>query len=552
MSVANCFNVGTITGATEGKEFAFANKSLSIDNCWDYSSLLTNNMTPGQVDNGYLCYQLNNNTNSDSWRQNLDNGREHDLYPVLSKTSGKVYEKDGHFTNVNANASGFRYYNLVITRLQGGRYGSLQFAEFDILDESLNEVSDLYVYNGFDESYYNEGWDNAADNDVYTKYCGPFYGNSYFLFDAGSEVDAYGYRIYTANDTQSNPDRNPSSWKLYGSNSQLYDPDDSGWVLIDERNDDWTMPAANYKPVDFYISRALESLTLSQHSAMLLPGEELQLEASYTPITMHNIKLQWISTDEDVVTVNQEGHVVATGLGTADIILSAPNISILRDTCTITVVDALPGHRYYQLAIEAIGGGSTIQFSEFDLLDMDGNEIKPLTLYACTGEYIKDHDQGDLFDDNVTTKYCGIFNAGTTLYIYMDAGKPVELSGYRITTAADTQAFPERNPVSWSLLGSNIKSEAPSDEVWTLLDHRENDTTLGAANYQPYDFFFTYPQPFIPGDVNGDGEVNALDYEALKHYIVGKAVEGFVPAAADLNKDGKINAQDLVMLSQIL
>ena len=132
----------------------------------------------------------------------------------------------------------------------------------------------------------------------------------------------------------------------------------------------------------------------------------------------------------------------------------------------------------------------------------------------------------------------------------MDAGKPVELSGYRITTAADTQAFPERNPVSWSLLGSNIK--APSDEDWTLLDHRENDTTLGAANYQPYDFFFTYPQPFIPGDVNGDGEVNALDYEALKHYIVGKAVEGFVPAAADLNKDGKINAQDLVMLSHIL
>ena len=134
---------------------------------------------------------------------------------------------------------------------------------------------------------------------------------------------------------------------------------------------------------------------------------------------MHNIKLQWISTDEDVATVNQEGHVVATGLGTADIILSAPNISILRDTCTITVVDALPGHRYYKLAIEAIGGGSTIQFSEFDLLDMDGNEIKPLTLYACTGEYIKDHDQGDLFDDDVTTKYCGIFNAGTTLYIYI-------------------------------------------------------------------------------------------------------------------------------------
>ena len=90
----------------------------------------------------------------------------------------------------------------------------------------------------------------------------------------------------------------------------------------------------------------------------------------------------------------------------------------------------------------------------------------------------------------------------------------------------------------------------PSDEVWTLLDHRENDTTLGAANYQPYDFFFTYPQPVTPGDVNGDGDVNADDYEALRLYIVGKPVDGFVSAAADLNEDGKINAQDLLKLVQ--
>ena len=550
MTVANCYNIGTIIGATEGKEFAFANKSCVIENCWDYTSLQTNNMTPGQVDNGYLCFQLNYNGGGDKWRQNLDNGREHDRWPVLRKTSGMVYEKDGRYTNINADAAKFRYYNLVITMLQGGSRGSLQFSEFDILDESLGEVESLKVYDGYDESYYNEGWENAADNDVYTKYCGPFSGESYFLFDAGRDVDAYGYRIYTANDTQSNSDRNPSSWKLYGSDTQLFAPDDTGWTLIDEQSDNWTMQATNYTPYDFYIPRALESLMLSQHSAMLLPGEELQLEANYTPKTMQNLKLQWASSDESVATVDQQGHVVAVGLGTADVILSAPNISTLRDTCTITVVKELPGHRYYQFAIEAIADGNTIQYSEFDLIDNYGNEITPITLYACTGEYIKDHDQGDLFDDDVTTKYCGPFTTGNTLYIYIDAGKPVTLSGYRITTAADTQKFPGRNPVTWSLLGSNTKSVVPDDEVWTLLDHRENDTTLGAANYQPYDFFFNYPQLVTPGDVNGDGEVNADDYEALRLYIVGKLVDGFVPAAADLNEDGKINAQDLLKLIQ--
>jgi len=549
MSIANSFNAGIVTGATEGKEFGFAVKSLSINNCWDYNSTQTLNMTASQVDNGYLCYQLNFNAGNDRWRQNLDNGREHDPWPVLSKTSGIVYDRNGRYTNVNADATKFRYYSFVITALQGGSSGSLQFSEFDILDGMLNEADGLNVYNGPD-GYGSEGWENAADNNPGTKYCGPFQGKSCFLFDAGTEVDAYGYRICTANDTGNFPERNPSSWKLYGSNTRLYDSDDSGWVLIDEREDDWTMPAANFTPVDFYIPRALETLTLSRHSAMLLPGEELQLEAGYTPITIQNLKLEWTSSDEAVATVDERGHVVATGLGTASIIVSAPNVSTLRDTCLVTIVREMPGHRYYQLAIEAIADGPTIQFSEFALLGQDGTEVRPLSTYAWTGTYIKDHDPDDLFDNDLGTKYCAAFSPENTLYIYIDAGKQVTLTGYRITTAADTQAYPGRNPVTWSLLGSNTRSERPDDAVWTLLDRRENDTTLGAANYMPYDFFFHYPQPEAPGDVNGDGEVNADDFAALKLYIVGKWVEGFVPSAADLNGDGKVNAQDLVLLSK--
>ena len=548
LTVANSYNVGTITGAAEGKEFAFASKSLSINNCWDYtSSTLTNSMTPEQVDNGYLCFQLNYNAGGDKWRQNLDNGREHDPWPVLSKTNGRVYEKDGRYTNHNSDATKYRYYNLVVTSLQGGSSGTIQFSEFDILDESLNEVGSLNIYNGPD-GYNNEGWGNATDNNVYTKYCGSFSGKSCFLFDAGREVDAFGYRIYTANDTGTHPDRNPSSWELYGSNTKLYNSDDAGWVLIDEQYDNWTMQATNYTPYDFYISHAIESLTLDRHSAMLLPGDELQLQVSYTPTTIQNLKLQWSSTNENVATVDQEGHVVATSLGTTNIILSAPNTSSLRDTCAISVVENLPGHRYYQLAIEAISDGSIIQLSEFDLLDEDGNEITPLALYACTGTYIKDHDQGDLFDDNINTKYCGSFTTGTPIYIYIDAGERVTLSGYRFTTAADTQKFPGRNPVSWSLLGSNTKSEVPDDVVWALLDHRENDTTIGATNYTPYDFFFTYPQPVLMADVNGDGEVDLSDAIMVTYYSLHVVPANFNEAAADVNGDGEIDLSDAIII----
>ena len=552
VGASNSYNTGILSGAVEGKELAFANKSTTIDNCWDYSSLQGLNMTAEEVDNGALCYRMNEGAGSNKWRQNLDNGRAHDAYPVLRSNAGTVYEKEGRFTNIIAEAAKFRYYNLVVTKLQSGGNGALQFAEFGVLDASLNEVPGLTIYSGPDGYAENENWQMAADHDVYTKFCGFFGGQCCFLFDAGQEVDAYGYRLYTANDTDNYPERNPSSWRLYGSNTKLSDPEDGAWTLIDERTDDYTMQATSYVPYDFFIPHALESLAISQKTAMMKLGDELQLEASFTPAAMQNLTLQWTSTDEQVATVDDQGHVVAVGLGTACIVLSAPNISTLRDTCRISVLEELPGHRYYQLAVHEIAGGTVIQMSEFDLLDANGDEVVPLSLYANTGTYIKDHDAADLFDDDTSTKYCAAFSADNTLYIYIDAGRRVTLSGYRFTTAADTQKYPERNPTSWALYGSNTQSEIPGDDCWTLLDRRQGDTTLGAANYQPYDFYFSYEQPIIPGDVDGNGKVDAQDFTALKLHIVGKTVPAFVPEAADLNADGKVNAQDVVLLQQVL
>ena len=63
----------------------------------------------------------------------------------------------------------------------------------------------------------------------------------------------YGYRIYTANDTQRNPGRNPATWRLYGSNKRTEDPDDDSWELIDEQDDDNTLQAVNYTPFDFLL-----------------------------------------------------------------------------------------------------------------------------------------------------------------------------------------------------------------------------------------------------------------------------------------------------------
>ena len=551
ITVTNSYNIGTMTGAAELKEFAYGTRGVSIDNCWDLSSQQVNNMTAEQVDNGYLCYQINSGAGSNIWHQNIDNGKPHDPFPVLRNKGGVVYEKDGGYTNYNPNPPKYRYYNLVVTKLRGGTNGCIQFSEFDILDEKGNEVEDLYIYDGTESSISHENWENAADNSVNTKYCNnSFRGYAYFLFDATRTIGLCGYRIYTANDTGNQPGRNPCSWALYGSNTQLYDPDDSAWELIEEREDDQTLQATNYTPYDFYISDPIKALTLSDQTATIMRGEKQQLHVSFTPSTLEGLELQWTTTNSSVATVNSSGLVVAKSVGTADIIVSAVDDNSLCDTCTITVVERQPGYRYYQFAIQKISSGTAIQLSEIDILDEDGNEIEPLTLYAYTGSFYSDEVQENLFDQNVYTKYCGPFSSANTLYLYVDAGRQVQPSGYRFTTANDTKGNPGRNPVTWSLFGSNTQSEIPNDAVWTLLDHRENDTTLGATNYTPYDFFI--PELILPGDVNGDGVVDDVDLVVLKRHIIGKPVDKFVFEAADLNMDEKVNAQDVVTLINML
>ncbi len=50
---------------------------------------------------------------------------------------------------------------------------------------------------------------------------------------------------------------------------------------------------------------------------------------------------------------------------------------------------------------------------------------------------------------------------------------------------------------------------------------------------------------YIPGDVNGDGDVNAMDVNLLRRYIVGGYDVTINLLAADVNADGDINAQDV-------
>ena len=83
----------------------------------------------------------------------------------------------------------------------------------------------------------------------------------------------------------------------------------------------------------------------------------------------------------------------------------------------------------------------------------------------------------------------------------------------------------------------------------------EYPVSVSGAEAQNYEISYvngTLSVETILGDANGDGVVNAADIVAVIRYMKGNAPAGFVFKAADVNKDGKVDEQDVKAIEGII
>lgn len=85
-------------------------------------------------------------------------------------------------------------------------------------------------------------------------------------------------------------------------------------------------------------------------------------------------------------------------------------------------------------------------------------------------------------DGKLSTKWCIDEPGQMPYFIILDAGRQLGVVEYGLVTGDDTNMYPERNPVTWSISGSN------DQQAWTLLDDRKNDRSLPAEGQQEYRF----------------------------------------------------------------
>ena len=94
--LTNCYNIGSVTGMQADRPFARYSARPYFVNCYETIGNQVINVTTEQVENGALCYMLNDSVSGgDTFFQTLGE----DLHPVLFGSRQKVYEVNGSYTN---------------------------------------------------------------------------------------------------------------------------------------------------------------------------------------------------------------------------------------------------------------------------------------------------------------------------------------------------------------------------------------------------------------------------------------------------------------------
>ncbi|MBM3863729.1 MAG: discoidin domain-containing protein, partial [Verrucomicrobia bacterium] len=203
------------------------------------------------------------------------------------------------------------------------------------------------------------------------------------------------------------------------------------------------------------------------------PGPTIQLfDSNVTYAPDGNATLSWNVLDADSVSINN-GVGTVSASGSLDVTLASSAVYTLtatnsQGTRTRSVNISVPGvslYRYFRFTpVTLRGGGNMVQLSEFEML-LDGARIAAVSATNPGGSNGASAGEGALkaIDNNPDSKWLD----ANKQPLILDFGKPAAANGYRFITSNDGS---ERDPVSWTLEGSNDNS------TWSIVDQQTAQT----------------------------------------------------------------------------
>ena len=107
------------------------------------------------------------------------------------------------------------------------------------------------------------------------------------------------------------------------------------------------------------------------------------------------------------------------------------------------------------------------------------------TADAGTGNTNTNGGYDQILDGNTATKWCVSTGtqSGGVWFVEFHTASAVQVDGYKLTTADDTQTYPGRNPKNWTL-----KAKVNSGDAWTVIDTKTDNTDMPPANDSSVNF----------------------------------------------------------------
>ena len=212
---------------------------------------------------------------------------------------------------------------------------------------------------------------------------------------------------------------------------------------------------------------------------------------------------------------------------------------------------------------QQLGGGSfnRYDYTTDDIVSWDGDGNHFLYVYFTPVEINESTGEPWAYQDQLIIKLNGSLAPGDHFRFSMRAknsGGAITINGHG------------NNGSVWNLLGEfNLTDEWQTFVVEGVVDETlSNDITklelyLPVTDYSMGSFMFDdfslkKVVETIPGDVNGDSEVDVADFTLLANYLLGKSPAGFNVEAADVAggpggaPDGSIDIADLTGIANII
>lgn len=188
-TLRNCFSIGEITATGENAGAVSGNTNGTVTNSYYLDTTLADAKaqakTADEFASGQVAYLLNGKTSDGTlvWYQNIDNGLEPDMYPVLDNTHGTVYyrESEDKYSNMPKGADAF-------DRDENGNLMIETYSDLTLLAQLVENEYEIYGSENYiltnniiadSQSLWTKGIGSVENNKPFN---GTFNGNGYIIF----------------------------------------------------------------------------------------------------------------------------------------------------------------------------------------------------------------------------------------------------------------------------------------------------------------------------------------------------------------------------------